>query len=77
MVITAAGEAPPLELAGRCSSSCRECYRPDAVSHEQHAKVAEFLKQAHRIATRIGVLTSSLRHSARHLNSATVIIHND
>ena len=60
IVIAAAGEEPLLELAGDLAHPVGNVTGLTLVSHEQHAKVAELLKQANPSATRIGILANPL-----------------
>ena len=60
IVIAAAGEEPLLELAGDLAHPGGNVTGLTLVSHEQHAKVAELLKQANPSATRIGILANPL-----------------
>ena len=65
IVIAAAGEEPLLELAGDLAHPVGNVTGLTLVSHEQHAKVAELLKQADPSATRIGILANPLSPSYR------------
>ncbi len=65
IVIAAAGEEPLLELTGDLAHPVGNVTGLTLVSHEQHAKVAELLKQAYPSATRIGILANPLSPSYR------------
>ncbi len=65
VVIAAAGEEPLLELTGDLAHPVGNVTGLTLVSHEQHAKVAELLKQAYPSATRIGILANPLSPSYR------------
>jgi putative tryptophan/tyrosine transport system substrate-binding protein len=60
VVVAAAGEEVMIELAGSLARPQANVTGLTLVSHEQHAKVLELLKQAHPAATRIGVLANPL-----------------
>ena len=61
VVVGAAGEEVMVELAGgNLARPIGNVIGLTLVSHEQHAKVLELLKQAHPAATRIGILANPL-----------------
>jgi putative ABC transport system substrate-binding protein len=60
VVVGAAGEELLMEIAGDLARPKGNVTGLTLVSHEQHAKVLELLKQAHPTATRIAVLANPL-----------------
>jgi putative ABC transport system substrate-binding protein len=58
VVVGAAGEEVMLELAGNFARPTGNVTGLTLVSHEQHVKVLELLKQAHPAATRIAILAN-------------------
>ena len=65
IVVGAAGEEAMIELAGSLGRPNGNVTGLTLVSHEQHAKVLELLKQAQPAATRIGVLANPFNASYR------------
>jgi len=60
VVVAAAGEEVMLELAGNLARPTGNITGLTLVSHEQHAKVLELLKQSHPAAIRVGILANPL-----------------
>ena len=65
VVVGAAGEEVMIELAGSLAQPKGNVTGLTLVSHEQHAKVIELLKQAHPAASRIGILANPLNVGSR------------
>jgi putative ABC transport system substrate-binding protein len=65
VVVGAAGEEVMIELAGSLSHPERNLTGMTLVSHEQHVKVIELLKQAHPSGRRIGILANPLSGAYR------------